>query len=353
MWREGVTVIMVIAECLDVGLNTVNKAAVTRGMSEFVFVTYSNSLAFFFLLPTSIIFYRKRSLPPLTWSILGGMFVVSMISYSVQILKALGIGYSSPTMASVASDLIPAFTFFLAIISGFEKLDLRVKSSRAKCIGTIALIAGALTVTLYKGLPITVASLPKRVEVGRHFSTMQSNWLLGGFLLASGSFLLALGFNIQTRIIREYPAELIVALIRCIFVAIVSAIISLIAEKDPNAWKLSLNMELIAIGYSALFSFTIRASVYLWACREKGPVYVAMFKPLGIFIAVVMGVTILGDTLYLGSVIGAAIIVPGFYAVIWGQAHQEIQPVDEDHPNCSLESSFPRVPLLQNKSTEI
>ncbi|KAF5449834.1 hypothetical protein F2P56_030239 [Juglans regia] len=129
---------------------------------------------------------------------------------------------------------------------------------------------------------------------------MQSNWLHGGFLLASGSFLLALKFNIQTRIIREYPAELIVALIRCIFVAIVSAIISLIAEKDPNAWKLSLNMELIAIGYSALFAITIRASVYLWACREKGPVYVAMFKPLDIFIAVVMGVTILGDTLYLG-----------------------------------------------------
>ncbi|KAG6654475.1 hypothetical protein CIPAW_05G148200 [Carya illinoinensis] len=169
---------------------------------------------------------------------------------SVQILKALGISYSSPTMASVAYDLIPAFTFILAIISGFEKLDLRVKSSRARCIGTIALITGALTVTLYKGLPISVASLPKRVEVGQHFSTMQSNWLLGGFVLASGSFLLALKFNIQTRIIREYPAELIVALIRCIFVAIVSAIISLIAEKDPNAWKLSLNMELIAIGYS-------------------------------------------------------------------------------------------------------
>ncbi|KAG6713324.1 hypothetical protein I3842_05G145700 [Carya illinoinensis] len=300
MWREGATVVMVIVEFLDVGLNTVSKAAMTRGMSEFVFVT-------------------KSSLPPLTWSILGGLFVTSTISCSVQILKALGISYSSPTMASVAYDLIPAFTFILAIISG-------VKSSRARCIGTIALITGALT----------------RVEVGQHFSTMQSNWLLGGFVLASGSFLLALKFNIQTRIIREYPAELIVALIRCIFVAIVSAIISLIAEKDPNAWKLSLNMELIAIGYS----------VTLWACREKGPVYVAMFKPLDIFIAVVMGVTFLRDTLHLGSVIGAAIIVPGFYAVIWGQAHLEKKPV-EDHPISSLELSSPRVPLLQNKSTEV
>ncbi|KAG2707475.1 hypothetical protein I3760_05G149200 [Carya illinoinensis] len=274
---------MVIVECLDVGLNTISKAAMTRGMNEFVFVTYSNSLAFFFLLPASFIFYRKRSLPPLTWSILGGLFVTSMISCSVQTLKALGISYSSPTMASVAYDLIPAFTFLLAIISRFEKLDLRLQSCRARCIGTIASITGALTVTLYKGLPNSVASLPKGVEVGQHFSTIQSNWLLGGFFLASGSFLLALKFNLQTRILREYPAELIVALIQCIFVAIVSAIISLIAEKDPNAWKLSLNMELIAIGYSALFAITIRANVTLWACRERGPVYVAMFKPLDIF----------------------------------------------------------------------
>lgn len=32
----------------------------------------------------------------------------------------------------------------------------------------------------------------------------------------------------------------------------------------------------------------------------KGPVYVAMFKPLAIIIAVTMGVALLGDSLYLG-----------------------------------------------------
>lgn len=37
-------------------------------------------------------------------------------SSTVQMLKAFGIGYSSPTMASVMSDLLPAFTFVLAVI---------------------------------------------------------------------------------------------------------------------------------------------------------------------------------------------------------------------------------------------
>ena len=41
-------------------------------------------------------------------------------------------------------------------------------------------------------------------------------------------------------------------------------------------------------------------TVHAWALHLKGPVYVAMFKPLSIAIAVAMGVMVLGDTLHLG-----------------------------------------------------
>lgn len=39
---------------------------------------------------------------------------------------------------------------------------------------------------------------------------------------------------------------------------------------------------------------------HAWALRLKGPVYVAMFTPLSIVIAVAMGVMFLGDTLHIG-----------------------------------------------------
>ena len=57
-------------------------------------------------------------------------------------------------------------------------------------------------------------------------------------------------FFFKTWVIRDYPAELMFALLRCTFVTILSTIIALIAEKDPNAWKLNFNMELICIVYS-------------------------------------------------------------------------------------------------------
>ncbi|KAK4598184.1 hypothetical protein RGQ29_015600 [Quercus rubra] len=293
----GVTTAMVTVQFLEVGLNTMLKAAMSKGMSNFVFVVYSNGLAIFVLLLASFIFYRKRSLPPLTVSLVCRIFVLGLLSCSVQSFMFTGIGYSSPTLASAMVDLTPAFTFIFATISRMEKLDLRTQSSLAKCIGTMVSIIGALIVTLYKGLPI-INALSSNGKPNEVLLLLQSNWVLGGFLLAIGSLCLSILFIVQ-----------------------------------------------------AVFLVAARSVVATWACRKKGPVFVALFSPLGMVIALVMGVTFLGDTLYLGSLIGATVIALGFYAVIWGQAQEE--KTIENGGICSFESSSAKVPLLENKGLDI
>ncbi|KAK9277489.1 hypothetical protein L1049_007033 [Liquidambar formosana] len=352
MWGgSGVAVAMVTMEFLDVGLNTLIKVAMSRGMSDFVFVVYSNALATLVLLPCCFIFYRTRALPKITVITVSRIFLFSLLACSLQMCMYIGIGYSSPTLASAMTDLTPAFTFVLALISRMEKLDMRFKSSQAKSIGTIISIAGALIVTLYKGPPIIIfASSPSNL-LNELLVATQSNWAIGGFLLATGSFLIALLYVVQTWIIKDYPAELMVTLISSFFVAILSAMVSLVAERDPNAWTLGLDTELIAIVYSGILVVALRNVVHTWALRKKGPVYVCMFKPLGIVIAVLMGVTFLGDILHLGSVIGAATIALGFYSVVWGKAEEE--KVAEDSRISSSGSSSHKVPLLQNKSMEV
>ncbi|KAJ4711147.1 WAT1-related protein [Melia azedarach] len=347
---SSVTAVMATLEFLEVGLNTVTKAAMSRGTSHFVLVVYSNLLAIFLLVPSSFLFYRKRTRPQLTRSIVYRIFLLSLVSCCGQMFTYVGIEYSSPTLASAMIDLTPGFTFILAIVSRMEKLDLRAQSSRAKSIGTVVSITGALIVTLYKGLPITRAlSTNKLLELPLEMS--QSNWAVGGFFLAAHSVILALFYIVQTWIIRDYPAEMMVTLICCVFVTILSATVSLVAEKNPNAWKLSPNMELIAIGYSAVFAVSIRTVLHTWALKKKGPVYVSLFKPLGMVIALLMGVAFLGDTLYLGSLVGAATIALGFYAVIWGQAKEE--KMVQGTEISGFKSSSPNAPLLLNKSMEI
>src|ERR1044072_37760 len=53
---------MVIVEFRDVGLSTLSKAAMSRGMSPFVFVVYSNALATLILLPSSFLINRSHLL---------------------------------------------------------------------------------------------------------------------------------------------------------------------------------------------------------------------------------------------------------------------------------------------------
>ncbi|PNX59855.1 auxin-induced protein 5ng4, partial [Trifolium pratense] len=119
MVSEGaiVTAAMVAAQFLEMGSNTLLKSATNDGMSIFVFTFYSNLLALCFLLPSTFFYYRKRAPPPIPTSIFFRMFLLSCLSTTVQILMNTGIGYSSPTLASAMIDLVPAFTFILAVIS--------------------------------------------------------------------------------------------------------------------------------------------------------------------------------------------------------------------------------------------
>ncbi|MCH99392.1 nodulin MtN21/EamA-like transporter family protein, partial [Trifolium medium] len=103
-----------------------------------------------------------------------------------------------------------------------------------------------------------------------------------------------------------------------------------ISEPNASAWKIGLDTSLASILCS-------------------GAVYVAMFKPLSIVIAVAMGVVFLGDTLHLGSLIGATIISIGFYTVMWGKATEEVVEDVPIHETTTTQNA----PLLQSYKTEV
>lgn len=235
-----------------------------------------------------------------------------------------------------------------------EKMEMKSYSSQAKLLGTIVSVAGAFVINFYKGPPI-ISHLLSSPTANDHFLlSTHSNWILGGFLFAIAAFLLSLLFIVQAWIMKDYPAELMVTLVGCIFVTIQSTLVALIAEKHPNAWKIAVNLELATIFYSAIVVCCLRSVVYTWAIRLKGPVFVTIFKPLEMVIAVVLGVTFLRDCLHIGSVIGAAIIAVGFYAVMWGKA-KESKTIDDEAEDeiSSSHSSSHKDPLLQAKNMNV
>ncbi|XVF14138.1 hypothetical protein REPUB_Repub09cG0031600 [Reevesia pubescens] len=353
---------MVTMECANVGLNTLFKAATLKGMSYHVFVVYAYAIAALVLLPAPFFSYRSRVLPPLSFPILCKIGLLGLIGSSSQIVGYTGINYSSPTLASAISNLTPAFTFILAIIFRMEKLIWKRTSSQAKVMGTIISIIGAFVVTLYKGPAIVIASTPSMPlqqplnssKTNLVFGGLHSenpNWVLGGVLLTAEYILVPLWYIVQTQIMKEYPAELTVVFFYNLCVSFIAAIVGLATERNASAWKIRPDIALASVVCSGLFGSCLNNTVHTWALRLKGPVFVAMFKPLSIAIAVAMGVMFLGDTLHLGSLIGATIISIGFYTVMWGKEKEDIA---EDCGNgTSIDSpSSHKVPLLQSYKNE-
>ncbi|CAH2045099.1 unnamed protein product [Thlaspi arvense] len=331
---------MVAVVVSDVGMNTLFKAASSKGMSSYVFLVYSYGIGALLLLPSPFLTHRSRSLPPLKFSVLCKMGLLGLLG--------------SPTLASAMSNLTPAFTFLFAVLFGMEKVSIKKNSSLAKVVGTAVSIGGALVATLYHG-PIMFAASQPSVYLPQPLSPppsppSNSNWVIGGGLLALEYTLIAISYIIQTHIMREYPSEFALALSHSVCVSISCAFVSIFAEKNnPSAWIMRSNIMLICIVATGMVNSTGYV-VESWTVRHKGPLFLAMFRPLSILTAVVLGAIFLGDSLYLGSVIGGTLISIGFYTVMWGKAKEE--KVDIDTHVASSSSHSMRVPLLLNYAVE-
>ncbi|KAH7532546.1 WAT1-related protein At5g40240 [Ziziphus jujuba] len=334
---------MIAVECITVGLKTIFKAASLVGMSYYVFMVYSYAIATLVLLPLPLIFGRRTDLPLFKLSLLYKFFLLGLIWFLSQLCGYSGIGYSSPTLASALSNLVPAFTFILAVIFRMEKLSIRRSSTQAKIMGTIISISGALVVLLYNGPVVFSTFSPSpSFQLESHSRTSETNWVIGGLLLTAEYILLSVWYIVQSQVMKEYPEELIVVLWCNFWATIISAPVCFIAERNMNAWILKPVIAIIATVLVGIFGSSFISFVHTWGLHLKGPVYISSFRPLSIAIAAVMGVIFLGDALYLGSIVGAMIISIGFYGVIWGKAKEEEMDVDG-----GLEpSSDAKAPLL-------
>ncbi|CAF2057906.1 BnaC06g12840D [Brassica napus] len=315
---------MVSVECVTVGSNTLFKAATLRGLSFYVYIFYSYVVATIVLLPLSLIFGRSRRLPSAKFPVFVKIFFLAILGLMSGLVGLKGVEYSSPTLSSAISNLTPAFTFTLAIIFRIEQVRLRSSATQAKIIGTIVSISGALVVVLYKGHKVlTAAPSPSNISLDQHLTSSNSSWMIGGLLLASQYFFISVWYIVQTKVMEAYPEEITVIFFYNLFATLISAPVCFFAERNLTSWVLKPDISLAAIIYSGVLLSSFGLAMHTWGLHLKGPVYISLFKPLSIVIAVILGAIFLGDALYLGSVIGSVILSLGFYTVIWGKARED------------------------------
>ncbi|CAL0317247.1 unnamed protein product [Lupinus luteus] len=351
-YNDLLPVIMLICiDFNDIGLLTLFKAATNKGMSNHVFVAYAYAIATLILLPSPFFSKRSRVVPPINISILSKIALLGVIGSISQILGYAGISYSSPTLASSIGNLVPAFTFLLAIIFRMEKIAAK-RSSEAKVIGSIISIAGAFILTFYKGSPIIMAhhnfSLLQLQQPISILNSVHPSWAIAGVLLTADYLLVSLWYILQVKVLNEFPDKVTMIFYYNVTATIVATIVALFTEPNASAWKIRLDISLLSIICSGVFGKFMSNTVYAWALQLKGPVYVTSFKPLSIVTSIAMGVLFLGDTLHVGSIIGATIASIGLYSVLWGKAKEEVDEYVDNMESPTTEN----VPLLHSYNIE-
>ncbi|KAJ0763254.1 putative EamA domain-containing protein [Helianthus annuus] len=317
---------MVVVQVLQVGLTLAGKKAIQTGMHNFSYIFYTNAIASLLLLPPAFFICRLLFLL-LLFLVLKNRILMHIFIY---------LFHRSPNRPTLT---ISVASGFLGLgILGVEKLGY---GGLAKIIGTLISVIGAVTVTLYMGPTIITPRLSSVAP--QHLLGQSSDFILGGLLMLVDSVLAALFLIAQALILKKYSAVVIVVLAYCSSITVFSLLASLILEHDINMFDLQSKTRLLAILYSGLFGSGFQIAIGAWCVKTKGPLFVAIFQPLGIVVAAILGVLFLGDGLYLGCLIGSAIIVVGFYGVMWGKSKEDKV----------VEAESSKSPLLQQDLNDV
>ncbi|KAL2323942.1 hypothetical protein Fmac_023000 [Flemingia macrophylla] len=107
-----------------------------------------------------------------------------MFFFLVSLFQVLFSGYTSATFSCAFLNMVPVFTFIMAVPFGIEKVNMQSKSGKAKVMGTFVCIGGALLLVLYKGMPL-VNQQSQHVAIkitSTPLTAKLEKWIIGGNL---------------------------------------------------------------------------------------------------------------------------------------------------------------------------
>lgn len=325
------------------GMDIISKAALNEGMSNFVFVVYRHAVATLVIAPFAFILDKKVR-PKMTTSTFLKIMLLSLLEPVIdQNLYFLGMKYTTATFAAAMANVLPAITFVMAWIFRLEKVKMMSIRSQAKLMGTVATVGGAMIMTLIRGpdlgLPWTrggISPQHQQPEVSLQHS------IKGAVLITVGCFSWACFMILQAVTLRTYPAELSLTAWICLLGTAEGAALALVVEKgNAAAWSIKWDTKFLAAVYSGIFCSGIAYYVQGVVMKERGPVFVTAFSPLSMIIVAIMSSFILAEQMFLGRVVGAAVIVMGLYFVVWGKQN--------DYETTSIPGQD--IPVKQTKNT--
>ncbi|KAL2571211.1 hypothetical protein AAZX31_18G277600 [Glycine max] len=322
------TLLMVLVQVSYAFSSVLYKLAINDGMSLRVLSAYRLIFGAAFSFSLALIFERKKR-PKLTWRVVLMSFFSGLFGGSLFLnLFFFALALVSTTYAYAVFNLVPATTFILSVLCGYENLNARTAAGKTKVLGTMLGIGGSMLLSFFKGMKINIWNFHIKLlhkndnsdQLGTRtpHANPKTEWL--GVLSGIGSCLsFSIWLIIQAKVSKEYPSHHSATALMALMGAIQATAFALCVEKDWSQWNLGSSIRLL----TALFSGTVTSGFVIiattWCVRKRGPLYASVFNPLSLVLVAIAASMLLQEHLYVGSVIGAVLIVCGLYMVLWGK----------------------------------
>ncbi|KAJ4834166.1 hypothetical protein Tsubulata_004679 [Turnera subulata] len=318
---------MLLVQSVYAGMALFSKAAVAKGMNPFVFVVYRQAFASIALAPFALFLERKK-VAPLSYNVIFRIFLVSLCGLTLSLnLYYIAIKYTTATLAAATTNTIPAITFVMAILLRMEIISIKNVPGIAKIVGSAMGFSGALVFAFVKGPPVSFMEWNHTIHGPAQGTSVKgsasSEWIKGCLIMLSANTLWSLWLVLQGPLVKQYPAKLRLTALQCFFSFMQSAFWAIAVERNPSAWKLGWDANLLSVAYCGVIVNGITYWLQVWAVEKKGPVFTAMFTPLALIITVIFSVCFWKETPHWGSIGADILLVGGLYCVLWGKSKEE------------------------------
>ncbi|KAL5803682.1 hypothetical protein ACOSQ4_031987 [Xanthoceras sorbifolium] len=320
-WSQ-VFVSMLMVQVFATGMQLLSKVILNEGTFIFALLTYRHIVAAVCVSPFAFFFERGDS-KKFTWSLLFWLFINALTGMTGAMgLYYYGLRDTTATYAINFLNLIPIFTFIFSIIGRIEKLRLGSIEGKFKTLGAIVCVGGALTTSLYKGKDLIHFGHPKIHNSSITVDLSEHHWTRGTFLLVGSVLSYATWYMVQVKLQKIFPFKFTSTMLTCMVTSIQSAVIGLCMDTSKASWKLGWDLQLITILYSGALSTAATFCLITWVISKRGPTYPPMFNPLALIFTAFFEALIFGEPIFLGSLMGSALIILGLYAFLWAKSKE-------------------------------
>ncbi|KAL2237978.1 UNVERIFIED_CONTAM: WAT1-related protein [Sesamum indicum] len=218
-------------------------------------------------------------------------------------------------MATAMPNLAPGLIFCMSWAFRLEKIELACRYSRAKIVGTLLCVFGAVVLSLMQS---TVRDDELDVSFPSTHVFFDKQTMLGCVYLIASVVVFSSQVVLQAITLRDFPAPMSLCALTSIIGVLITVVVQRVEDQGWDPGPLTIQ-EMIAYSILAGSVSGMCVSFNSWAMNKRGPVIVSIFNPLATVISAIFSILTLGESFSIGSLAGMCLMFTGLYFVLWAK----------------------------------